>query len=456
MRLKTRILLCASALLIAAVTVCCVVILRIVHDQLKDEAMTAAKADFSDARFPMPHSMFSSQDRMIEDSYMLHFVRSSDIADELTLKSSDRYLMNNTGFAPEPYLFSDDAEDPIRTCYARVFGTLYLMAGEKVYLHEQPYTVCLVRNMSKLDQTVHDLALRCLLVGGSITAVFLLLTYLFLSLSLKPIRKLQTGARAIASGDYSARIAIRRKDEIGLLAEDFNVMASAVDESIQALQEQNLRKQQFINDLSHEMKTPVTSLLLNSETLTMRNVSEDDAQHALYRIHEQAKWIETLSRKLMMLVMLQDKIELVPCSLDDLFDSVELHVHDSLNSASISLKVRPSDAVFSMDFDLMQSALVNLIENAIKASEPGSRIELFCEDRAIVVHDHGCGIPPAEIHRITEPFYMVDRSRSKKLGGSGLGLALVQRIAELHHAELTIESEVGIGTSIFFRFSDAI
>ena len=109
-----------------------------------------------------------------------------------------------------------------------------------------------------------------------------------------------------------------------------------------------------------------------------------------------------------------------------------------------------------MDADLMRSALVNLVENAIKASERGSTVELIANKNEIIVRDHGRGIPKDEIARVTEPFYMVDRSRSKKLGGSGLGLALVQRIADVHHAELVIESELNVGTSIFFRFSDAV
>ena len=203
------------------------------------------------------------------------------------------------------------------------------------------------------------------------------------------------------------------------------------------------------------MKTPVTSLLLNSETLTTRTVSDEDRQRALLRINEQAKWIERLSQKLMQLVMLQGSIELVPSPVRPLLDAAKETVADSLARAQISLTVACGDRSIPMDFDLLRSALVNLIENAIKASEPQSTIELIGADNQIVVRDHGRGIPKEEIERITEPFYMVDRSRSKKLGGSGLGLALVKQIVEAHHAELRIESEVGVGTSILIRFTDA-
>ena len=203
------------------------------------------------------------------------------------------------------------------------------------------------------------------------------------------------------------------------------------------------------------MKTPVTSLLLNSETLTTRTVSDEDRQRALLRINEQAKWIERLSQKLMQLVMLQGSIELVPSPVRPLLNAAKEMVADSLARAQISLTVACGDRSIPMDFDLLRSALVNLIENAIKASEPQSTIELIGADNQIVVRDHGRGIPKEEIERITEPFYMVDRSRSKKLGGSGLGLALVKQIVDAHHADLRIESEVGVGTSILIRFTDA-
>jgi len=105
-----------------------------------------------------------------------------------------------------------------------------------------------------------------------------------------------------------------------------------------------------------------------------------------------------------------------------------------------------------MDLDLMRSALVNLVENAKRASEDGQTITLTAHDSIIEVTDHGKGIPKEEIARITEPFYMVDRSRSKLYGGSGLGMALVQRIIKAHDAELVIESEENIGTTMRIVF----
>lgn len=105
-----------------------------------------------------------------------------------------------------------------------------------------------------------------------------------------------------------------------------------------------------------------------------------------------------------------------------------------------------------MEMDLMKSLVINLVDNASKASEPGQSIILRAYDFTIEVKDQGYGIPESELERITEPFYMVDRSRSKKKGGSGLGLALVKEIATVHNARVSIESSLNKGTTVRIIF----
>lgn len=106
----------------------------------------------------------------------------------------------------------------------------------------------------------------------------------------------------------------------------------------------------------------------------------------------------------------------------------------------------------SMDADLMQSVLINLVDNASKASTPGQIVTMRAYCNVIEVADCGCGIPESEIAHITEPFYMVDKSRSKKYGGTGLGLALAKEIVRAHGANLSIESKVGNGTTVRIQF----
>jgi signal transduction histidine kinase len=105
-----------------------------------------------------------------------------------------------------------------------------------------------------------------------------------------------------------------------------------------------------------------------------------------------------------------------------------------------------------MDFDLMQDLLINLVDNAAKASGEGKTIELRAHENTISVTDQGIGIPEEEMQRIFEPFYRVDKSRSRKMGGAGLGLALVRKIADAHGAKIEVKSKVGKGTTISVIF----
>ena len=107
---------------------------------------------------------------------------------------------------------------------------------------------------------------------------------------------------------------------------------------------------------------------------------------------------------------------------------------------------------FTVDEDLMTEVLVNLVDNAIKASPEGAEITITARDKSISVTDKGRGIPGDEIHKILEPFYMVDKSRSRKSGGAGLGLAIVKLILDKHNATLEINSTLGQGTSMNLHF----
>ena len=117
-----------------------------------------------------------------------------------------------------------------------------------------------------------------------------------------------------------------------------------------------------------------------------------------------------------------------------------------------------SDAVVLAQPELLCDMLYNLIQNARKATPADGKVEVLLDETptrlTIRVQDTGCGIPPQELARITEPFYMVDKSRSRKAGGIGMGLALCQKIAEIHRANLVIESVVGQGTKISVVFQE--
>jgi two-component system phosphate regulon sensor histidine kinase PhoR len=160
---------------------------------------------------------------------------------------------------------------------------------------------------------------------------------------------------------------------------------------------------------------------------------------------------------------MEEKLEVHPVKVQGLFEDVYESTAEILLARKTPLVIECDIDALKFDYDLMKSLLINLIDNASKASESGQGIKLRAYSinteyrgvfHTIEVSDCGRGIPKDEIDRITDAFYMVDRSRSKKLGGSGLGLALVKRITEAHHAKLVIESELSVGTTVKVIFKD--
>ena len=273
---------------------------------------------------------------------------------------------------------------------------------------------------------------------------------------LKPLTELENTAGAISRGDWERRCRVRRNDEIGKVSVAFNRMADKMEEQMEELETVSERRRQLLGSLTHELKTPMTSIIGYSDTLLHVKISEEQQKKALEHINSECRRLERLSGKMMTLIGLydEDRIHKEPYPVDRLVREVADLERYHMQDSQMELLAFSESWECEMDVDLMESLLVNLLDNAIKASKPGSVIELHGEKGCIWVRDFGKGIPKEEIPRITEAFYMVDKSRSRKAGGIGMGLALCQKIAEIHRANLVIESVVGQGTKISVVFQE--
>ena len=331
-------------------------------------------------------------------------------------------------------------------------GRQILITGSNVNVRNERYAVYVVEDITGVYESITRMVWRFALIGGVGILLGFVLIGLLVRRSMQPLAVLKTAAGRIAAGGYGERATVLSKDEVGALANDFNRMAEAVENHIGELIETAERQRLFIGGVTHEFKTPLTSVILNADTLQNAYMDEEERQTALSYIERQCKWLERMTQKLLKLITLKQDIELKPSSVPQLFERVEESMAETLRQRDTRLISECKLNTLSMDADLMQSVLINLVDNASKASAPGQAVTMRAYDDVIEVSDNGIGIPESELARITEPFYVVDKSRSKKLGGSGLGLALVKEIVNAHGAALEIESSVGVGTTIRVRF----
>ena len=184
-------------------------------------------------------------------------------------------------------------------------------------------------------------------------------------------------------------------------------------------------------------------------------MTDEEKDASLEHIESQCEWLERLVQTLLKLITLEREIERRPCEVDALFDTGRQNTQKSLADRGVTLITHSGGGTLNCNADLIQSLLINLVDNAAKAYDADAadkRVLLTFSNNTIQVKDFGRGIPKEAMERIFEPFYMVDKSRSKKAGGSGLGLALVKRIADAHDAELTVESSFEKGTTVRVHF----
>ncbi|MEA4897857.1 MAG: ATP-binding protein [Christensenellaceae bacterium] len=265
----------------------------------------------------------------------------------------------------------------------------------------------------------------------------------------RPIKKLSRTSARIADGHFSQRTDIASNDEIGQLGQDFNRMADTVQEKIKVLEQNAEQKDRFIASFAHELKTPLTSVIGYADMLYQRSLDPKTTRMAAAYILDEGMRLESLSLKLMDLFVL-DKQEFTfeEISALDLLQNVADTLRPPMNDKQIEITLNADDAYVRIEYDLFKTVLVNLVDNAAKA---GARhIALIGKAEAeryrFTIADDGCGMAKEELARITEAFYMVDKSRSRAQHGMGLGLAIASRIAQIHKAELTFESQVGAGT----------
>lgn len=293
-----------------------------------------------------------------------------------------------------------------------------------------------------------DAALRrFLLLEAAVLAAGAAVTAVFARRMTRPLRTLTTASAEIADGDYARRTGLHTGDEIETLSSSFDKMADAVQEKITALQADVRQREDFMGAFAHELKTPMTSIIGYADMLRTIQASPAEQYEAAGAIYHEGRRLEALSGKLLALLGLgEETITLQPTALAALWPRLQAAC------PGVPLQLPACDAAVQADAELLLDLLCNLVGNAVKASEPGQPVEVRAADNGdtvtLTVADHGCGIPQSEISRVTEPFYMVDKSRARKQGGSGLGLALCKRIAEVHGSDLHIESTPGEGTRV--------
>ena len=334
----------------------------------------------------------------------------------------------------------------------------YLIVVSAFNSYSDSYTLVYAHDLQRFTAEHASLSRFLIISGVVITALLAAGLYILLRRLSKPIENLDKATGYISDGDYSMRVPTQGKDELATLARHFNSMADVIEMKISELQTTAEQKQRFVDNLAHELRTPLTAIRGYAEYLKNANIDEDDKIVSIDHIISESTRIEVITNKLLDLALLRnDVLDIVKIDLPELFDDVSDKIRPKLLEKDIQFDIGCESISIDGDRLLLESLLINLLDNAIKASYAGTSIELsgLMENGhcTIKIQDFGKGMPEEHISKLTEPFYRVDKARSRSEGGAGLGLALCEQIAELHKAELEFFSEIEKGTMVKIVFT---
>ncbi|OWA34031.1 two-component sensor histidine kinase [Saccharibacillus sp. O16] len=262
-----------------------------------------------------------------------------------------------------------------------------------------------------------------------------------------PIKELTAISRKMATGDFTAKAVRKHDDEVGLLTDSLNHMNEELSKS-------EKMKNDFISTVSHELRTPLTSIKGWGETLVVGGLDDEETTMlGLNVITGETNRLIGLVEDLLDFSKYQAgeiRMRSVPVDLNNLLSQLDLQYSMASNKRGVVLLTKLSDVPLPMHADLnrLKQVFVNLIDNAIKFSDPNGEIRMIAARKDLEVHvcvqDDGEGIPAEDLERIGQRFY----KGSSKMSGSGLGLAISKEIVRLHGGRLKVESEYGVGTTV--------
>lgn len=367
--------------------------------------------------------------------------------------------------------------------------------------------------LNELNATWDGLFSIYLYISFAISLVLAFLLNIMLRFLLRPISELVESVSNIGKGEYSSRINVKGNDEFSVLGENINLMAEDIEKNVNRLKEDNEKKEQLVDNLAHEMKSPLTSIYGFAEYIMNGKIEPEERAECCSFIMEESMRMKDMCYTLLDLSEIRHrKVDFenfnVNAFVEKMKQVIEMRQSDIIKSGNVTVewenKLFDRKEIYGNE-RLMEMLILNLVSNAIFACERKhcmlnnkengignkeadgyirevsgeidkeelkvkvsiSHLDAWEYDFngrsmtasvnntgfLLCVHDNGIGIPKEKISHVTEPFYRVDKGRSRENGGNGLGLALCRQIVLLHGGEFEIKSEEGIGTTILSTFT---
>ncbi|UKS24744.1 ATP-binding protein [Paenibacillus sp. HWE-109] len=375
--------------------------------------------------------------RMVKvSSYPIHMYEDTDKVTYYDLNHT-----NSVEIAPEAvrYVLNGEVYRSPGNVSQTFIGLPFSFAGKShaMFMQFSP------QNENMINRMVFFVLILVLLIGS--LCILVAARYL-----VKPLQVLTQATKRLARGDFDVEIKTKRMDEMGALTQSFNEMASALKKVEQM-------RQDFVSNVSHEIQTPLTSI--SGFATAMKNsslVAESHRNHYLDIIIAESGRLSRLSDNLLKLASLDSE--------HHPFDATTYHLDEQIRQIVVTCEPQwlAKDMIIDLDMDValkikadrdqLNQVWMNILGNSIKFTPAGGHIQVCithaADEIVVAISDSGIGIAREQLEHVFERFYKTDPSRNRSIGGNGLGLAIAKKIVTLHHGTITMNSQVGQGTTV--------
>lgn len=302
-----------------------------------------------------------------------------------------------------------------------------------------------VSSLSLIDNMLSRIMMIALGISAFVVLVVVLMGVYFVKSICVPLSAISTTAKKLATGDFSERIPVTSKDEIGQLSGAFNEMANELENSEQI-------KNDFISSVSHELRTPLTAIKGWSETLAA-GYDPETFSKGMKVIAGETKRLERMVEELLDFSRIQSGHFSLQMTVMDVIAELEdalLIYIDKAKKENVSISYNEPQfmCIVTGDKNRLRQVFINIIDNALKYTENGGAIEIIAEktdtSAVITISDTGVGIAPEDLPKVKQKFYKANMTKH----GSGIGLAVADEIVSMHGGTLEVESEQGVGTAV--------
>ncbi len=340
--------------------------------------------------------------------------------------------------------------------------SMVIRGGKQIFIQvertlAQPYgdySVFYQKELVNFEKTWAKLQSTFILISVSLSLMLCILLFFMMQRIFKPLERLNLSVAEISKGNYEQNLGYKGEDEIAELAGNIDTMAGTIREQIQKLEQENQKKQQLMDNLAHELRTPLTSIYGYAQLLQMGRVSEEETYEGLEYIMKESKRLNKMSEEMLSMRLLErSTADPVKVDMRKVAEHLRRILAEALEKKKIELVENFEVTECMGDEEGFIILFRNLLENAIRASKEGGKVEWLLErkDAGVLfqVKDYGIGMKKDELEKVMDAFYRVDKGRSRNEGGAGLGLSIVDTLVKKWNGRLWIESEKDKGTVVY-------